>query len=133
MIDTHQHSLGRSFSPESGPTLVLRRKPLGTTPPADVAREVFEAKLLAILDSPITSIETPTQGFDRKERALGNAFAELTTEQARALVRRFEISFATDLLARKFRALSEVRQERLFAFLLHCASVRVWSTEESAS
>lgn len=133
MIDTHQHSLGRSCSPESGPTLVLRRKPLGTVPPADVAREVFEARLLAILDSPITSIETPTQGFDRKERALGNAFAELTTEQARALVRRFEISFATDLLARKFRALSEERQERLYAFLLHCANARVWSTDDSAS
>ncbi len=126
MIDAHYQALGAKFSPESGPTLVLRRKPLGTVPPEAVVREVFEARLLAILDSPITSIETPTQGFDRKERALGNALAELTTEQARALVRRFEISFATDLLARKFRAMSEQRQERLFAFLLHCANARVW-------
>lgn len=133
MIDAHYQALGQHFSPESGPTLVLRRKPLGTTPPVAVAREVFEARLLAILDSPITSIETPTQGFDRKERALGNAFAELTTEQARALVRRFEISFATDLLARKFRSMSEERQERLYGFLLHCANARVWSTDESVS
>ena len=133
MIDAHCQSLGQHFSPESGPTLVLRRKPLGTMPPAVVAQEVFEARLLAILDSPITSIETPTQGFDRKERALGNAIAELATEQARALVRRFEISFATDLLARKFRALSEERQERLFGFLLHCANARVWSTDSTAA
>jgi hypothetical protein len=133
VIDAHHQALGQHFSPESGPTLVLRRKPLGTVPPAAVVQEVFEARLLAILDSPITSIETPTQGFDRKERSLGNAFAELTTEQARALVRRFEISFATDLLARKFRAMSEERQERLYGFLLHCANARVWSTDERAS
>lgn len=112
--------------------MVLRRRPLGTQPPA-VAQEVFEAKLLAILDSPITAMETPTQGFDRKERALGNAFAELTTKEAQALVQRFEISFATDLLARKFRAMSEPRQERLFGFLLHCANARVWSADESAA
>jgi len=127
-MDTHSHGWPAPLCRID--SALLRRKPLAA-PPADVEREVDRD--LAILDSPITSIETPTQGFDRKERALGNAFAELTTEQARALVRRFEISFATDLLARKFRALSEVRQERLFAFLLHCASVRVWSTEESAS
>lgn len=44
--------------------------------------------------------------------------AELTTEKARALVRRFGISFETDVLARKFRTMSKERQERLFAFFL---------------
>lgn len=108
--------------------MVLRRKPLGSVPPV-VTQEIFEARLLAIFDSPITSIETPTQGFDRKERALGNAFAELTTAEARRLQRRLEISFASDVLARKFRALSEERQERLYAFLSHCVNARVWEAK----
>ena len=101
MIDTHSHSVtgptavlgrsapsvGRAYSPESGPTMVLRRKPLGSVPPV-VTQEIFEARLLAIFDSPITSIETPTQGFDRKERALGNAFAELTKKAPKRRRRR---------------------------------------------
>jgi hypothetical protein len=108
--------------------MVLRRKPLGSMPPV-VTQEIFEARLLAIFDSPITALETPTQGFDRKERALGNAFADLTIKEARSLQRRLEIGFASDVLARKFRALSEERQERLYGFLTHCANARVWEAK----
>lgn len=105
----------------SAPTLVLRRKPKGTQPPATeqqlCADAVIEAKLLAILDSPIAAIETPTQGFDRKERAIGNVLAELSTREANALLSRLMINFTCDALARKFSKLAVERQGRLLDFL----------------
>lgn len=106
---------------ESAPTLRLRRTPAATKPPS-CADAVLEAKLLAILDSPIAAIETPTQGFDRKERALGNVLSELPARDAEALLARLAINFTCDSLARKFHKLSEERRERLLGFLrLICA------------
>ncbi len=99
---------------DSGPT--LRRRPAGTIPPA-CADAVLEARLLAILDLPLAAIETPTQGFDRKERALGNAFAELTAAEASGLLARFDINYTCDALARKFNKLTTERRDRLFGFL----------------
>lgn len=122
-------------------TLVLRQRPMATEPPPVPSRanllrttetppvparatEVLEAKLLAILDSPIHARETPTQGFDRKERDLGNAFAELTRDRADALLERLLVNYTCDVLARKFDKLSEERRERLIGFLGHCAMTR---------
>jgi hypothetical protein len=104
------------------PTLVLRRRPAGTQPPiqdehAECANAVLEAKLLAILDSPIASIETPTQGFDRKERAIGDTFSELGARDGAALLARLTINFPSDVVARKFNKLTLERRERLLNFL----------------
>lgn len=103
--------------------LGLRRRPAATEPPPipDDALEVVEARLLAILDAPLCARETPTAGFDRKECALGDAFAELTWAQARALLARLEVNYTCDPLARKFHTLNEERRERLMGFLGRCA------------
>lgn len=135
----------RPVQADTSTTLVLRRRPAGTEPPIPSratlvlrprpaasepppvpqhATEVLEAKLLAILDSPIHARETPTQGFDRKERDLGNAFAELTRERADAVLERLIVNYTCDALARKFNKLSEERRERLLGFLGHCAAIR---------
>ncbi len=109
--------------PRDGSTLVLRRRPIATEPPPVItcADAVLEAKLLAILDAPLSARETPTAGFDRKERALGNAFAELTRAQAGALFDRLEINYTRDDLARKFHKLTDVRRDRLMTFLARVA------------
>lgn len=104
---------------DSGPTVLWTRRPAGTLPPP-VANEILEARLLAILDAPIAAIETPTQGFDRKERALGNAFSELTPREASALLDRFDINYTCDALARKFNKLTDERRARLLGFLRFC-------------
>ncbi len=109
---------------QSGPTLVMRRRSAVGTPPPVCAQAVFEARLLAILDSPIMAIETPTQGFDRKERSLGNAFAELSSTDAAELLDRLDVNYTCDALARKFSKLSEERQIRLLGFLRVCAAIR---------
>jgi len=88
------------------------------------ATEVFDAKLLAILDAPLCAIATPTQGFDRKERLLGNVLAELSREQAETLRSRLSLNWPGDVLARKFNKLAVERRERLKGFLAHCAMTR---------
>jgi hypothetical protein len=107
------------------PTLVLRQRPAATTPPpavrTHVAHSSLDERLLEILDAPLRAIETPTQGFDRKERALGNLFGELSEDAAIALHRRLIVNFTCDLVARKFAGLAVERKQRLLAFLEnHC-------------
>ena len=108
------------------PTPRVRPEPLplprarGTTPPA-AAHSAFDDRLLAILEAPLRATESPTQGFDRKERDLGNAFFQLTADEAEALRRRLIVNFACDLVARRFAGLAHDRKARLLTFLeSHC-------------
>ncbi len=77
----------------------------------------IDARMLTILDAPLVSRETPGEGFARKERDLGNAFAQLSIEDAGAMLQRLSINYAGDPLARKFAKLAEERRERLLDFL----------------
>lgn len=78
---------------------------------------LMDTKLIAILDAPLSARETPTQGFDRRERDLGNAFALLSIDQAAAMFDRLVVNYTGDVLARKFNRLSEERRARLLDFL----------------
>lgn len=101
-------------------TQIMPRLARGTMPPA-VAHCALDEQLLAILDAPLRATETPTQGFDRKERELGNLFFSLDEDDADALYRRLVVNFACDLVARKFAGLADYRKERLLVFLAtHC-------------
>jgi len=76
-----------------------------------------DARLLAILDSPLAPGETFATGFSRKEAELGNAFAQLTILEARALHARLSINKPGDALADKFSRLTVDRRNRLLTFL----------------
>ncbi len=78
---------------------------------------LFDTRLIAILDAPLAARETPTDGFSRKERDLGNAFAQLAIDEAAEMFDRLVTNYAGDALARKFNKLSEERRARLLDFL----------------
>lgn len=111
-----------ALRPAESPTLGLRParhttellpRARGTLPPT--AHSALDDRLLAILDAPLRATETPTQGFDRKERELGNLFF------SHALYRRLVVNFACDLVARKFAGLADYRKQRLLVSLgTHC-------------
>lgn len=98
------------LSSESGPTVACRSGP----PPLD-------DRLIWILDAPPNPGDAPVVHFARKERELGNAFADLTADQAGHLHARLTLRFGNDLVATKFARLSEERRTRLLAFLRLCA------------
>jgi len=104
------HALTAPGAGASDPTLVFhRREPTRDT--------TIDARLIAILDAPLASRETPAEGFARKERELGNAFARLDIDQVVAIYERLVVNYACDSLARKFARLTEERRERLLDFL----------------
>jgi len=74
-----------------------------------------DARLLAILDSPLAPGETFATGFSRKEAEL--AFAQLTILEAGALHARLSINQPGDALADKFSRLTVDRRNRLLTFL----------------
>lgn len=75
-----------------------------------------DAKLLAILDAD-TNGEPTYVAFARKERELGEAFAQLPICDQRALAVRLSEPRSGDLLAEKFQRLTPDRRRRLLAFL----------------
>ncbi|MBA3503693.1 MAG: hypothetical protein H0T65_25240 [Deltaproteobacteria bacterium] len=76
-----------------------------------------DAALLSILDAPHLTDEPASIGFARKERALRDAFAELTILAARALERRLANPTNGDRLAEQFGRLIPERKHRLLQFL----------------
>ncbi len=75
-----------------------------------------DAKLLAILDAD-SSGEPTYVAFARKERELGDAFAQLPIFDQRALAIRLEAARPGDMLAEKFHRLTPDRRQRLLSFL----------------
>jgi len=76
-----------------------------------------ELRYLSILEGPLHEGETATEWFARKERELGNAFAELSVADARLLDARLRLHFHGDPVADRFAQLGDDRQGRLLGFL----------------
>jgi hypothetical protein len=110
---------------QSGPTLLRRLTQLSGDSGPTVARRAgsgpLDDRLLWILDAPPLPNEPPPAMFARKERELGNAFADLTADQAGRLHARLSLRLPADLVAMKFARLSAERRTRLLVFLRLCA------------
>jgi hypothetical protein len=76
-----------------------------------------EAELVAILDEQFRDGETYAAAFLRKERALGERFAQLSAADARLVHRRLSRCATDDALAARFARLLPDRRLRLLAFL----------------
>jgi hypothetical protein len=119
------HGTPRAVIDQSGPTLLRRVAELSGDSGPTVARRAggapLDDRLLWILDAPPLPHESPPVMFARKECELGNAFADLTADQAGRLHARLSLRLAADLVAMKFSRLSAERRSRLLAFLRLCA------------
>jgi hypothetical protein len=86
--------------------------------PAPTFVEVaLEEAIVAALDAVPSASETMLTGFQRKERALVQLFAELSVSDARVLHRRLTLPIDGDPLACRFARLISERRARLIAFL----------------
>ena len=79
-----------------------------------VAREL---EILEVLAQPVLPGEQLAFAFKRKERCLGELFAQLSINDSRELHRRCTLGIPGDALAASFRRLVPDRQSRLLAFL----------------
>jgi len=109
---------------QSGPTVVRSLSQLAESGPTIACRAgspPLDDRLLWILEAPPLASESPSATFARRERELGNVFADLTAAQAGYLHARLSLRFGNDLVAIKFARLSDERRSRLLAFLRLCA------------
>jgi hypothetical protein len=77
----------------------------------------METQIMSVLDAPPESGETIEATYLRKERALGDLFAQLTSRDALALHRRLMAGAPADPLASRFGRMVGERRTRLLAFL----------------
>jgi hypothetical protein len=77
----------------------------------------LEQAILAALDASPSASETMLAGFQRKERALVQLFAQLSVSDARTLHRRLTLPVDSDPIASRFARLISERRARLIAFL----------------
>ncbi len=91
-----------------------------TRPTFQLSAEL-EAQLITIIDAPIDG--SAATGFARKEQQLGAAFAALSLQQSRELLRRLKANTldnpvaAADVLRARFATFVIERRNRLLAFL----------------
>src|SRR5512138_2827627 len=101
--------------------LPIGAQPGSTSPvfrsPYDSRDGELDAHLIAILEAPLRSHETPAQGFARKERDLAAAFTQLSCEAAGDMLQRLAVNYIGDWLARQFSKLAVERRERLLDYL----------------
>jgi hypothetical protein len=102
------HGLGASSSPS--PTIAIR-------PTSAPRPDTIDARLIAVLDTPLGLGETAHAGYARKEHALGAILASLSVLESRALHLRLSNVRAGDELAAKFARLTVERRIRLLNFL----------------
>lgn len=100
----------RPCAPSSSPAPVLAPSP-HELDPGEVQR------LIELIVEPLRAGETFSAGYDRKECALGQRFAQLTVLQAWLLHRRLSCAVAGDPLAAAFGRLVVERRARLLVFL----------------
>ena len=81
------------------------------------ATDELDVRILAILGAPARMGETIDAAFGRKERELGELFAQLSVMGSRALHRRLSTASSNDHLATQFGRLVAVRRSRLLGFL----------------
>lgn len=96
-------------SPTS-PTIAIRP----TTAPRP---DTIDARLIAVLDTPLGLGETAHAGYARKEHELGSILASLSWQESRAMHLRLTQVKAGDELAAKFARLTIERRIRLLNFL----------------
>jgi len=77
----------------------------------------LEHAIVAALDGAPNASETMLAGFQRKERALAQLFAQLSVSDARTLHRRLTLPVDCDPIASRFARLNSERRARLIAFL----------------
>jgi hypothetical protein len=77
----------------------------------------LEQAIVAALDPAPSASETMLAGFQRKERALVQLFAQLSVSDARTLHRRLTLPVDSDPIASHFARLIAERRARLIAFL----------------
>lgn len=91
-----------------------------TRPTFQLSAEL-EAQLITIIDAPIDG--SAATGFARKEQQLGAAFAALSLQQSRELLRRLKVNTldnpvaTADVLRARFATFVVERRNRLLAFL----------------
>jgi hypothetical protein len=91
-------------------------------PPAPLTVDsIDDARLRAILASPLKPGETAVTGYARKERDLATAFATLSVTAAHALRERLATPASADVLAAKFARLASERRTRLLQLLASAA------------
>jgi hypothetical protein len=87
-------------------------------PPVSIVVDALDdARLIAVLESPLKPGETAVAGYARKERDLAAAFATLSITAAYALRKRLASPASDDTLAAKFARLTIERRTRLIQFL----------------
>jgi hypothetical protein len=115
----------RTRGPVAAPRLALPTAPdaeptpiAPPDPPATIAVDsIDDARLIAILESPLRPGETAVAGYARKERDLAAVFATLSITAAYALRKRLAAPVSDDTLAAKFARLTIERRTRLIQFL----------------
>ena len=94
----------------SAPTIAIR-------PPSAQRPDTTDARLIALLDAPLSPGELASAGFARKEHELGAMFAAMSVLECRAIHGRLTSMRPGDELAHKFARLTLERRGRLLAFL----------------
>ena len=93
------------------------RTSAGVIHTSSVIATSHDARLLAILETRLPDGEPTHVGYARKERELGEAFAQLPIFDQRALHARLSNPRPNDALALRFARLTIERRIRLLAFL----------------
>jgi hypothetical protein len=107
----------RRRGPVTSLTTTLDYEPPPSPPPPPPPPVIDDAPFFAILDAPLLAGETAAAGFDRKERELAAAFAQLPVLAARGLHMRLANPRSGDSLVDKFSRLTIERRTRLLNFL----------------